>query len=770
MTIARSCVAFVLLLIAAPVAAQSAVPSGVRFVGTLPTPGVRSTVTFALYENEAGGTALWTETQEVATDASGRYGVVLGAGSPEGLPASLFASGAPRWLGVRLADGVELPRAALLSVPYAAKAADAETIGGKPMSAFLLAGDKTGTGTDGLTYVNPAALELALSRTAGSAGPSGGAAASTLNRLPRFADGAGSLADSILYQDTLSLLTPNYVGVNTTAPQAQLHVLSTAAPGALVDVVTDSLGAVPLVHRAARGTPGSPAAVHTDDILGGVAARGYTGAAWSGGRAQMMFRAAENWAGSANGTYMQFATTPIGGNVWTERLRVDPSGNVGIGTTAPAQKLSVAGTIESTSGGIRFPDGSVQSSAAPGRSTTSVTIVGMGAGNVGMTGDWNSAFGAYALTSTTTGYSNSAFGQSSLRSNISGARNSAVGVNALYTNSAGDDNAAIGVAALFSNTVGARNVGVGNFTLWSNQSGINNTAIGHYSLEGLRGDRNVGVGALSLPSTGNGADNIAVGFRSLNTLTAGDGNVAIGSYAGQHTASGSRNVYIGQSAGPDSGHGNLTNAVAIGANAVVNQSNTVVLGGTGADAVVVGIGTATPNGSFALDVIGSGRFSTVFATCGVFGGTSYGTCPSDARFKQDVRAFGPVLDRVSRLEPVRFTWRASEFPARGFDSTVNIGLIAQDVERVLPEMVTTDADGYKRVNYGELPYLTLAAVKELKGENDALKARIAALEAGQQARLTALEQAQRDLLAALARLERSAQSPGGATALSGGVR
>ena len=106
---------------------------------------------------------------------------------------------------------------------------------------------------------------------------------------------------------------------------------------------------------------------------------------------------------------------------------------------------------------------------------------------------------------------------------------------------------------------------------------------------------------------------------------------------------------------------------------------------------------------------------------------------------------------------MHFTWRTSEFAARGFDSTVNTGLIAQDVERVLPDLVTTDADGYRRVNYGELPYLTLAAVKELKAENDALKAKIASMEAEQQGRLAALEHAHRDLVAALARFERSAQ-------------
>ena len=81
-----------------------------------------------------------------------------------------------------------------------------------------------------------------------------------------------------------------------------------------------------------------------------------------------------------------------------------------------------------------------------------------------------------------------------------------------------------------------------------------------------------------------------------------------------------------------------------------------------------------------------------------------------------------------------FDWRAKEFPDTASARTTNSGLIAQDVEQVFPEMVATDERGYKAVNYSELPYLTLQAVKELKAksdkleaENDALKAQVAAL-------------------------------------------
>ena len=72
---------------------------------------------------------------------------------------------------------------------------------------------------------------------------------------------------------------------------------------------------------------------------------------------------------------------------------------------------------------------------------------------------------------------------------------------------------------------------------------------------------------------------------------------------------------------------------------------------------------------------------------------------------------------------------ADEFPERAFGDRRSFGLVAQEVERVLPELVTTDEDGFKAVNYSKLPLLAIQAIKELKEKNDALEARLAALEA-----------------------------------------
>src|SRR5271167_3857683 len=120
-----------------------AVPHLVKFSGTVkdaggtPRTGVTG-IAFALYKDQAGGAALWLETQNVSLDAQGRYTVLLGANSAEGMPVELFTANEPRWLGVQ-PEGQAEQRVLLVSVPYALKAADAETLGGMPASSFVLA-------------------------------------------------------------------------------------------------------------------------------------------------------------------------------------------------------------------------------------------------------------------------------------------------------------------------------------------------------------------------------------------------------------------------------------------------------------------------------------------------------------------------------------------------------------------------------------------------------------------------------------------------------
>jgi hypothetical protein len=111
-------------------------------------------VTLAVYADEQGGAVLWQETQNVVVGADGRYNLLMGSTQAEGLPLDLFTTSEPRWLGVRFnrPGEVDQPRVPLASVPYALKAADADTLGGHPASAYLLAaGAPTGKGATATT-------------------------------------------------------------------------------------------------------------------------------------------------------------------------------------------------------------------------------------------------------------------------------------------------------------------------------------------------------------------------------------------------------------------------------------------------------------------------------------------------------------------------------------------------------------------------------------------------------------------------------------------
>jgi hypothetical protein len=128
--------------LAAP-SASTDVPKLVKFSGTAtddagkPLTGAVG-VTFSLYKDQQGGSPLWIETQNVQAGATGHYSALLGSASAEGVPLSLFSSGEAQWLGVQVQGQPAQPRVLLVSVPYALKAHEAETLSGKSISDFVL--------------------------------------------------------------------------------------------------------------------------------------------------------------------------------------------------------------------------------------------------------------------------------------------------------------------------------------------------------------------------------------------------------------------------------------------------------------------------------------------------------------------------------------------------------------------------------------------------------------------------------------------------------
>jgi hypothetical protein len=149
-------------------------------------------ITFSLYNNLQGGTSLWSESQNVALDASGHYSVYLGLATSDGLPATLFTSGEAHWLGIRIAGQAEQPRVFLVSVPYAMKAGDAATVGGLPPSAFVLAAPPTANATNATGGSEAASVSPATSSDVTTTG-------GTVETIPLFTT-ATNVQNSLLTQ------------------------------------------------------------------------------------------------------------------------------------------------------------------------------------------------------------------------------------------------------------------------------------------------------------------------------------------------------------------------------------------------------------------------------------------------------------------------------------------------------------------------------------------------------------------------------------------
>lgn len=218
-------VALAILLFVSPVVAQqpsAVVPTLVNFSGMVtdingkPLSGVHG-VTFYLYKDSQGGAPLWMETQNVQADSHGHYTVMLGSTTNEGLPKDLFVSGEARWLAVQAEGQAEQPRVLLLSVPYALKAADAQTLGGLPASAFALAVPSSSPSSTATMTSAPA--EADALPPAGSVTGSG-----TLDFIPLWTS-TSAIGNSVLFQSGSGSTAK--IGINTTAPGATLDVKGT---------------------------------------------------------------------------------------------------------------------------------------------------------------------------------------------------------------------------------------------------------------------------------------------------------------------------------------------------------------------------------------------------------------------------------------------------------------------------------------------------------------------------------------------------------------
>lgn len=194
-------------------------------------PAGQQSVMFSIYAEETGGAPLWQEVQNVALDRDGNYTLLLGSTHNEGIPVELFASREPRWLGVQFqrAGEVEQSRVRLASVPYALKAADADTLGGRPLSDFVLT--EAAVARDGTIASEPATSAT----TSKAKSPTRKVTSGTTNKIGKFINGT-DLGDSAVFENN------GLVGIGTTAPLDVLHLRYTNTNGGMTGLAVQNLG------------------------------------------------------------------------------------------------------------------------------------------------------------------------------------------------------------------------------------------------------------------------------------------------------------------------------------------------------------------------------------------------------------------------------------------------------------------------------------------------------------------------------------------------
>jgi hypothetical protein len=279
------------------------------------------------------------------------------------------------------------------------------------------------------------------------------------------------------------------------------------------------------------------------------------------------------------------------------------------------------------------------------------------------TADDNTATGVGALFNNTTGESNTANGVFALFDNITGNENTATGFAALGNNTTGTDNTANGVNALLNNTTGGGNTANGKEALMSNTTGALNTATGLNALTlNTTGISNTANGSEALVNSTTGNNNTATGHQALLFNTTGTGNTAMGLQALEFNTTGGGNTALGQGAGAHVSTAN--NVICIGADGE-NVDNSCYIGQTFGQ---------TASGGTAVLINSNGRL---------------GTATSSRRFKEKIRPMEQASGVLFALKPVTFRYKEEIDP----EHISQFGLVAEDVERIDPDLVVRDKEG-----------------------------------------------------------------------------
>jgi hypothetical protein len=318
-------------------------------------------------------------------------------------------------------------------------------------------------------------------------------------------------------------------------------------------------------------------------------------------------------------------------------------------------------------------------------SVSTNTAIGFEALNsASLTGVANTGVGYQALANNTTGNFNAALGHTALGSNTTGGGNSALGVSCLSANTTASSNTAMGESAMRFTTTGGNNTAVGLSALRENTTAANNAAVGVSALRNFNTGNNVAVGYEALTGSATvanntGSDLTAVGYRAGDAITTGSRNTIIGANSDPSAAGGIDQTVVGEGL---TGKGDDTAFIG-GSNGAYNEKNV----------------------------------------------TTWETT-SDARIKKNITSNSVGLEVISQIDVRNFEYRTAEEITELPTSVaiaqpgIQLGVIAQELQAILPACVTENSTGVLSVNTDPLIWYLVNAVKQLSARINALEGKI----------------------------------------------
>ena len=401
--------------------------------------------------------------------------------------------------------------------------------------------------------------------------------------------------------------------------------------------------------------------------------------------------------------------------VWVGNAATTPIQIVGAGTTGNAagsntqvqynSSGSFAGDADFTFNGTTVTmanDASISGLTVGkgGGALSTNTAVGNGALAATNTNGFNVAIGQYAFNANTTGQGGVAIGSGALQNNTTGNNNTATGINSLLYNTTGQYSSAFGTASLQSNTTGSNNVACGYGALQNNTTASDNTAVGYQALYNSNTNDNAAFGQQAATAVTTGVANTAIGRGALLALTTGSYNTAVGNVANNFGTTGSYTVAVGYNTYPNAATDSYCFMIGAAGGTQGKGSNTGVLN--------------VYNGS-SFGSIYQGNNSASWATT------------SDQRLKKNIVDNKIGLDAINAIQVRNFEYRTKDEITELNNKNVidikgvQIGVIAQELQAILPDCVKTESSGVMSVDTTNLTWYLINAVKELKAEIDQLK-------------------------------------------------